>query len=284
MPSGIDFDLDTPAGRLAVAERAADFAREAGAGLLETLGHIARDRVGTKSSARDLVTEADLASERLLVERLRTSFPDFDIEAEEEVRDAHSERPRWFLDPLDGTVNFVHVLPFFCVSLGLYQGTRPLAAVVHAPRLGETFLAAEGAGAFLDGRRLRVSGALSLGQAILATGFPYRRNELPNNNLGNFARLFYEVRGMRRMGSAALDLAYCAAGRLDAFWELHLAPHDVAAGALLVREAGGVVCDLLGGQDWLRGGQLAAGPAGLVDALRELAGPNPERLVAATRP
>ena len=277
-------ELDTPEARLEVARRAADWAREAGGGLLEAFGNVDRAAVGTKSSARDLVTEADVASERLLVQRIREAFPDHAIEAEEEVRDALGEGPRWFLDPLDGTVNFVHGLPAWCVSLALYRGTEPLAAVVHAPRLGETFLAAAGAGAWLGTSRLAVSNARSLGESVLATGFPYRRGELPNNNLGNFARAFYAVRGLRRMGSAAIDLAYCAAGRLDAFWELHLASHDVAAGVLLVREAGGIVCDLEGGDDWLRGGQIAAGPAALVDQVRRLAGPAPERLEAGSRP
>ena len=239
-------------------------ALEAGEILLACLGKLDPARIGRKSSARDLVTEADVASERHIVSRLRAAFPHHRIEAEEEVHDDASghDEPRWFLDPLDGTVNFVHGLPMFAVSLGLWSAGRPEVGVVHAPALGETFHGARGAGAHLGARRLRVSDTAHLGDAILATGFPYRRNELPHDNLENFRAFFYEVRGLRRMGSAAIDLAYTAAGRFDGFWELHLSPHDVAAGALLVREAGGVVTDADGGDEWLRGGHIvAAGPS-----------------------
>jgi len=233
-------------------------ARDAGALLMGFLGHLDPARIGSKTAPRDLVTEADLASERCLVEHLRAAFPEHAIESEEAVRDADSGRPRWFLDPLDGTVNFVHRLPCFAVSMGLLVDGVPEVAVVHAPRLDETFHARRGGGAWLGEERLEVSHARTLGESILATGFPYRRAELAPNNLENFRQLFLEVRDLRRMGSAALDLAWVAAGRFDGFWELHLAPHDVAAGALLVREAGGVVSDLAGGEDWLRGGHILA--------------------------
>jgi myo-inositol-1(or 4)-monophosphatase len=282
--------LDTAQERLRLAQRALEHAEAAGqllAGYAERLGRL---ESRSKSAPRDLVTQADLDSERLLVERLRADFPEHAIEAEETVQDPAQEgRLRWFVDPLDGTVNLVHGLPFFCVSMGLYRGATPLCAARCAPLLGESFYAAAGAGAYLrraggEPHRLRVSGASSLSECVLATGFPYRRNELPNNNLGNFARLFYEVRGMRRMGSAALDLCYVAAGRLDAFWELHLSPHDVAAGALLVLEAGGVVSDLGGGGDWLRGGQIVAGPAALTALIRARVSARPERLLGGPRP
>jgi len=252
--------------------RSVEVAREAGELLLTYLGRLQDSQVRRKSSARDLVTEADVESERLLVRALRELTPDFAIEAEEEVRDDGAEdagRPRWFLDPLDGTINFVHGLPAFAVSMGLYAGREPLLAVVHLPRLGETFSALAGGGAFLDGEPISVSEVDELGEAILATGFPYRRGELEHSNLENFGRFFYDVRGLRRMGSAAIDLAYVAAGRLDGYWELHLSPHDVAGGALLVREAGGVVTDGDGGEDWLRGGHIVAAGAGLHGAIRE---------------
>lgn len=258
----------TPAERERIRAVALAAARDAGEVLLSFLGRLEPARIGAKSAARDLVTEADLASEHLLVARLRAAFPGHAIESEEAVRDAPDGRPRWFLDPLDGTVNFVHGLPCFAVSLGLWLEGVPEVAVVHAPRLGETFHAVRGGGAWLGSQRLSVSSTASLAEALLATGFPYRRQELANNNLANFAGLILEVRDLRRLGSAALDLAYVAAGRLDGYWELHLAPHDVAAGALLVREAGGVVSDLDGGEDWLRGGHLVAAGPGLVEHLR----------------
>jgi myo-inositol-1(or 4)-monophosphatase len=252
-------------------EAAVRAAEESGELLLSYLGRLQNSQIRRKSSARDLVTEADVESERLLVNTLRGLTPDFHIEAEEEVQDALTldERPRWFLDPLDGTVNFVHGLPAFAVSIGLFVGNQPQLAVVHLPRLGETFSAGLGGGAFLNGARISVSEVDSLGEAILATGFPYRRNELEHSNLENFNRFFYDVRGMRRMGSAAIDLAYVAAGRLDAYWELHLSPHDVAGGALLVREAGGLVTDADGGEDWLRGGHIVAAGRGLHEVVRE---------------
>ncbi|MEZ6017456.1 MAG: inositol monophosphatase family protein [Planctomycetota bacterium] len=249
---------------------------DAGALQLERLGHVGRVR--SKSAARDLVTETDVACERMLVARLRELAPDHAIEAEEEVhdaaRDAAGSGLRWFIDPLDGTVNFVHGLASFGISAALYDGPTPLFGVVHAPRLGETFIAARGAGAWLAAgglppQRLAVSSTDTLGEAVLGTGFPYRRGELAHSNLENFGRFFYDVRDLRRMGSAALDLACVAAGRLDGFWELHLAPHDVAAGALLVREAGGLVSDADGGDAWLRDGHIVAAGPGLAAAIRE---------------
>jgi myo-inositol-1(or 4)-monophosphatase len=243
-------------------------ARAAGESLRATLGRLDPARIGTKSAARDLVTEADVQSERILVDALRRAFPGHAIEAEEEVKDADDGRPRWFLDPLDGTVNYVHRLPFFAVSMGLLVEGVPEVAVVHAPALGETFHAVRGGGAFVGEERLSVRPTRTLGEAILATGFPYRRSELRPNNLENFSALFLECRDLRRFGSAALDLAYVAAGRLDAYWELWLAPHDVAAGALLVREAGGLVTDLEGGEGWLRDGHILAAGAALHALLR----------------
>lgn len=256
-------------------ERALSVAREAaleaGALLLEHFGRLVPSEIGSKSAARDLVTSADVASERAIVARLRAAFPEHAIEAEEETHDRERDGDdlRWFLDPLDGTVNFVHGLPVFAVSIALYRGPTPLAAVVHAPRLAETFTATRGSGARRNGEPISVSRCAELGDAILATGFPYRRGELEHDNLENFGRFFYDVRGMRRMGSAAVDLAYVAAGRFDGFWELHLSPHDVAAGALLVREAGGIVTDADGGDGWLRCGHIVAAPRAIHERIRE---------------
>jgi len=265
----------------AVVRAALEAAEAAGAIQLESLERLAEGDVASKSSARDLVSRVDLASEEAIVERLRAAAPGYEIEAEEEVEDARTGAPRWFVDPLDGTVNYVHGIPLFCVSIALFAPAeagappRPLLGVVHAPRLGETFVAARGRGAWHLGpsgappRRLAVRAPDSLGEAVVATGFPYRRGELANPNLENFGRVFFDVRGVRRMGSAALDLAFVAAGRLDGFWELHLSPFDVAGGAALVLEAGGVVTDLDGGGDWLRGGHIVAGPGAVASALRE---------------
>ncbi len=243
--------------------------REAGALLMDHLGKLDPGQIGSKSAERDLVTAADLAAERLIVERLREAFPDHAIEAEEEVADPLDDRPRWLVDPLDGTVNFVHRIPAFATSIALYSSAGPEVAVVYAPALGETFHASRGGGAFCGDRRLSVSGAKTLGESILATGFPYRRHELVPNNSENFLAFFKDVRGLRRLGSAALDLAYVADGRYDGFWELYLSPFDVAAGALLVREAGGVVTDAAGADDWLRAGHIVATGPGIHRAVLE---------------
>lgn len=265
---GVDPAIGNATLVLAVAREAAVAAGEL---LLTYYENLASSQISSKSVARDLVTEADLASEALIVERLRRSLPRFDIEAEEGTvdRPASTSRPRWFVDPLDGTINFVHGLPIFSVSLGLYVGSEPQVGVVHLPVLGETFTAVRGGGARRNGEPIHVSETRELGDAVLATGFPYRRNELEHSNLENFGRFFYDVRGLRRMGSAAIDLAYTACGRFDGFWELHLSPHDVAAGALLVREAGGRVTDGRGGEEWLRGGSLVAAGVGIHAAMLE---------------
>jgi myo-inositol-1(or 4)-monophosphatase len=256
-PSGFTLmELSERQQLLSIAEAAA---REAGDVLVGHLGKLAPGAIGQKTNYRDLVTAADLEAERVLVERLRVACPGHAIEAEEETRDALDDRPRWFLDPLDGTVNFIHRLPCFAVSMGLWVAGRPQVSVIHAPVLGETFCAVRGGGASVDGRPLHVSPVETIRDAVLATGFAYRRNELKPSNLDQFASFFYEARGLRRMGSAALDLAFVADARLDGFWEYHLSPHDVAAGGLLVLEAGGCVTDVRGEEDWLRGGSIVAG-------------------------
>ncbi len=256
-------ELDLAAA-LEVARQAAE---QAGAILSSHWGRIERQSARSKSSARDLVTQADLASEAAIQALLARAFPNHAIRAEESWHDGPAiarDQPCWYVDPLDGTVNFLHGLPIYCVSIALWADGRPQVGLVHAPRLQETFHAVRGQGAWLGEQRLGVTSTAHLGEALVATGFPYRRGELARNNLETFGRFFYEVRGLRRMGSAALDLAYVAAGRFDAFWERHLAPHDVAAGGLLVLEAGGLVFDAAGGDDWLFGASIAAAGAPLM--------------------
>ncbi len=260
--------------RLRAHALACEAAQAAGAVLLEHWGRLDPAAIRSKSSERDLVSAADLAAEACLVERIRRAFPAHAIESEEAVRDPADDRPRWYLDPLDGTVNFVHGLPMWSVSVALYApdpqsgAMQPEVGVVEVPLLRESFHGWRGGGAYLAQRRLRVSATPALREAVLATGFPYRRNELKHNNLANFNRFFLDVRGIRRFGSAAIDLAYVAAGRFDAYWELHLSKHDLAAGALLVQEAGGVVTDCGGGQEWLAEGHLIASNGLLHEAVQ----------------
>ncbi len=206
-------------------------------------GRLRRVDAQRKGTARDLVSEADLASERYLLEHI----PDADDILSEEgtARDTGAAR-KWVVDPLDGTVNFLHGIPMWCVSIAAVENGELAAAAVVAPALGETWTARAGDGCLLDGVRAHVSGTDTLAESIVATGFAYRRNELPDNNMDNFAEIAMRAAGIRRMGSAALDLAFLASGRIDGFWELHLNAWDVAAGALLVREAGGRVTDFLG--------------------------------------
>lgn len=248
-----------------------DIAEQAGEILLDWSGRLARTDVGSKSAARDLVTAADLASEEFILKSLKEAFPDDGFMAEESATETTASKGTvWCVDPLDGTVNFVHGLPMYAVSIArLIDGVADLA-VVHLPRLGETFHARRGGGAWLGSKPISVSAATKPLESLLATGFPYRRHLLADNNLENFQRMFLHQQGVRRMGAAATDLAYVAAGRLDGFWELHLSPWDVAAGALLVKEAGGVVDTIVPGGDHLFGGNLIAGPAQLVDGMRAL--------------
>ena len=250
-------------------QQIASWAEQAGAILLEWKDRLQRDQVSSKSAARDLVTAADLASEEFLIQAISKAFPQDRFLAEESAGElADLQGAVWCIDPLDGTVNFVHGLPMFAVSIARLIDGVPDLAVVHLPRLGETFRAGLGLGAWLDDHQLQVSSAERCADAVLGTGFPYRRHLLADNNLENFSRMFLHQRGVRRMGSAASDMAYVAAGRLDAFWELHLEPWDVAAGTLLVREAGGVVEGLRQGDDPLFASNLVAGPAALVTEIR----------------
>ncbi len=202
----------------------------------------------------DLVTEADRQSEALLLDRLTAAFPSHGIFGEEGTRQRLASEYRWYVDPLDGTTNFAHGFPVFCVSLGLEH--RPLgtpekedgtllAAVLYDPMRDELFVAEQGKGAYLNGRRLHVSRTPSLGEALLATGFPSRsRHQNPNPHF--YHEFTMRSHGVRRAGSAALDLAYVAAGRMDAYWEFRLNPWDTAAGALLVLESGGTLTRLDG--------------------------------------
>jgi len=195
----------------------------------------------TLKGDKDLVTEIDRESERLIVGHLLSSFPDHGIVAEEGVYRQGPAPFRWIIDPLDGTTNYAHGFPWFCVSIGLESEGELLSGVIYNPMHDELFTASKGGGAFLNGHRLHVSARHPLRNTLLGTGFPYDCASDPANNFGNFIAFQKAARGIRRAGAAALDLAYVAAGRLDGFWELKLKPWDVAAGALMVSEAGGAV-------------------------------------------
>jgi myo-inositol-1(or 4)-monophosphatase len=225
---------------LEIAEAAA---RAAGELLMDGFGR--EKDVRTKSSSIDFVTQYDLAAEALILERLRAAFPGHSLVGEEGAAETGAQPYTWYIDPLDGTNNFSHGFPVFCVSLALYEGQRPLAGVIYDPTRDECFTAAAGSGARLVGpsgnQPLRVSGTATLEQGLLATGFPYDVHTSPLDNGAYVARFIKRAFGLRRAGSAALDMAYVAAGRLDGYWEFKVSPWDVAAGILLVQEAGGTV-------------------------------------------
>lgn len=235
-------------------EIGAEIAREAGA-LLAT--YFER-RIGFELKGEyDLVTEADRASEALVIERLRSHFPAHSIVAEEGGGHQGSSEFCWYVDPLDGTTNFAHGFPMYNFTMALEQSGELIAGVVFDPTHNEMFSSERGSGAYLNNRRIRVSKVARVADSLVATGFPSRKRHL-NINVHFYYQLAMLTHGVRRAGSAALDLAYVAAGRLDGFWEFGLNPWDMAAGILLVREAGGKCSDMHGGVVDLRGPHLVA--------------------------
>lgn len=249
---------------------AIDVVREAGSALRQAASE--PQRVEHKGAV-DLVTETDRAVEALITERLRAAFPDHVVVGEEASAAGGARRPpddrfAWYLDPLDGTTNFAHGHPHFAVSLGLMRGREALLALVADPLRDETFVAARGAGAALNGAPIRVSTATALGAALLATGTPYDRREQADLYLGVVREFMLRGQGIRRAGSAALDLCWVADGRLDLYYEGGLAEWDVAAGALIAAEAGATVRR----HDRPRGPTplVVAGAPALVDPLEAL--------------
>ena len=249
-------------------EISAEIAREAGA-LLST--YFERRVAFELKGEHDLVTEADRASERLVIERLRSHFPTHSIVAEEGGGHTGSSDFCWYVDPLDGTTNFAHGFPMYNVTMALEQAGELVAGVVFDPTRNEMFAAERGSGAYLNNRRIRVSKAARVADSLVATGFPSRKRHL-NINVHFYYQIAMVTHGVRRAGSAALDLAYTACGRLDGFWEFGLNPWDMAAGILLVTEAGGKCSDMKGGAASLRGPHLLADNGAIHDEILGLFG------------
>ncbi|MBN1209866.1 MAG: inositol monophosphatase [Myxococcaceae bacterium] len=221
-----------------------------------------------KRSGIDLVTDADKAAEEALLQFLRARYPGHAILAEESGA-SQGTGLRWLIDPLDGTTNYAHRVPHFCVSVAVDGPGGVLAGAVYDPMLDELFSAARGEGATLNGQPLKASATSEVGRALLCTGFPYDVRERPEGPVGLFNRFIRRAQGIRRTGSAALDLAYVAAGRFDGFFEFSLKPWDIGAGSLLVKEAGGVMTAIDGTPfDVMRGDVLASAP-GLAAELQE---------------
>lgn len=220
---------------------ALDCARRAGAVVMSYFRSPAALDIHTKSGEADIVTAADRASETVIKDYITSRYPSHSILSEESGEESRSGDYRWVIDPLDGTTNFSTGLPIWSISIGLEYRGETILGVVFAPYLNEIFHAVRGQGAFLNGEPIRVASPCPISQAVISTGFPVDKLTNPDNNLDNFERIMPQVRGIRRLGSAAIDMCYVAAGFLNAYWELNLHEWDVNAASLIVSEAGGVV-------------------------------------------
>jgi myo-inositol-1(or 4)-monophosphatase len=252
---------------------ALDCARRGGEVLSRHAARLGSLRTRSKGARRELVTEADRAAEEVVVGGLLAACPGDAVLAEEGALTpagaaSHGGSRLWIVDPLDGTTNFVHGLPYHAVAVALAVDGEPVVGVVHAPALRRTWAAARGLGATRDGEPVQVSRTADLADALLATGFSYVRDQPGrDDNVERIRRVLPRCRDLRRYGSAQLDLCMTADGTFDGYWELYLAPYDVAAGAVVLAEAGGRISDLDGGGDWLFGGQVIASNAALHAAL-----------------
>ena len=249
-------------------------ARRAGA----VITRASRDIEGltvSRKSHNDFVTEVDKAAEEAIIGILAQAFPDHAILAEESgLKGAADAEYTWIIDPLDGTTNFIHGFPQYAVSIGLRHKDLITQAVVYDPERNELFTASRGGGEFLNDRRIRVSKRNELAEALLATGFPSRKFDRMTEFMAIFRELSVKTNGIRRAGAASLDLAWVAAGRLDGFWETGLAPWDIAAGSLLIQEAGGLVSDLNGNATFMETGRIAGGTPRIFAQLLQVIAPH----------
>jgi myo-inositol-1(or 4)-monophosphatase len=233
-------------------------ALKAARGLLRDFGEVEQLQVSVKGPG-EFVSTADLKAERTLKTELRKARPGYAMLFEESGAEPGSDpRHRWIVDPLDGTTNFLHGIPHFAISIALERDGEIVAGVIYEPVRDEMYWAEKGLGAYVNDRRLRVSARRHLGEAVIGTGMPFGGRAEPANYMATLAAVMRATAGIRRMGSACLDLAYVAAGRFDGFWEFGLAAWDIAAGLLLVREAGGYVSDMSGGHGMMVNGDVLA--------------------------
>ena len=281
----------TPTGKpptidLFVALDAAVTAAHAGAAILQAHSHNRADLVVDLKARNDLVSQADREAEAAIIDVLRSRLPQYGIVAEE-TGGSPSGQASWYIDPLDGTTNFIHSIPHYAVSIALVAEpgcamcfdqpltqAAPVVAVVYDPCREEMFTAVHGVGAWLNSHRIHVSRTKTLGDSVLATGFPYSDMSFAGNYMPMLDAAMRNTRGVRRNGAAALDLAWVACGRFDGYWELQLKPWDVAAGTLLVREAGGQAFDPKGAAAWPIDGNVVAGSADIAQALLAMISPH----------
>lgn len=245
---------------------AIEAAKEAGKFLKYNVGRV-RHVERKEGEERNLVSEIDRGSEERIISIIRRHYPNHAILAEESGASTSASDYTWVIDPLDGTTNFLHGVPIFCVTIAIEYKGEIVAGVVYDPNLDELFTAEKGSGAYLNGKRLSVSTTSRLIESLLVTGFPYDIAENPQNAIGHFVNFLVEARGIRRLGSAALDLSYVAAGRFDGFWEVNLNPWDMAAGMLFVREAGGRVSDFAGEESTIYKKQVLASNGRIHEAM-----------------
>jgi myo-inositol-1(or 4)-monophosphatase len=215
----------------------------------------------------DLVTEVDKSAERIIVDTLKETYPEHSFMGEEYGLSEGDPNHQWIIDPLDGTTNFIHGVPHFCISVAYKRDQKLEHGLIYDPIRQELFTATRGKGAQLNDKRIRVSTCDQLSQALIGTGFPFKQQDAFDQYLRTFAHLFPKTGGIRRAGAAALDLAYVAAGRFDGFWELSLKPWDIAAGVLMIQEAGGLVSDMHGSNDFMESGNIIAGNTKIFKAM-----------------
>ena len=253
-------------------------ARRAGAVLIRKMVSLEKLKV-EKKGHNDYVSDADRKAEETVIDCIQKHYPDHAILAEESGVRGDSDTV-WIIDPLDGTTNYLHGFPVFCVSIGVQVNGRMEHAAVYDPMRQELFTASRGAGAQLDGRRIRVSGQTQLERSLIGTGFPFRQADQEiGPYLDMLGKVVRNTSGVRRPGAAALDLAYVAAGRLDGFWETGLAPWDLAAGSLIIREAGGIVSGLDGSENFMDTGHVLAGTPKIYAGLARMCAPEIAKLV-----
>ncbi len=256
----------------ALLNTAVSAARRAGDLIMRYRNRVHNLKVSSKGR-NDFVTEVDQQAEAAIIDTISKAYPAHGFLGEETGRQGNTEA-YWIIDPLDGTTNYLHDFPMFCVSLAYCQRGQIEHGVIYDPMSQELFTATRGEGAQLDGRRIRVSGRRGLEGALIGTGFPFRAHDNLDEYLAMFRDVLTATAGIRRAGSAALDLAYVAAGRLDGFWESGLQPWDLAAGALMIREAGGLITNLAGSEGFLESGNVAGGNPRVHAALLKLLGPH----------
>jgi myo-inositol-1(or 4)-monophosphatase len=250
-------------------EIAVKAAKLAGQIIVEHLGKISKKDIDLKK-ASDFVTIVDKESEKVIIDTIKKHFPDHLFLAEESLKERSGDTYRWIIDPLDGTTNYIHSYPVFSISIALEYREEIILGVILDPLRNELFWTEKGAGAYLNCTPAEVS-KVNLSESLITTGFPFRNKEMIDTYMKLFKNVFLKVSDMRRAGSAALDLAYLACGRCDGFFELGLSPWDIAAGSLLIKEAGGIVTDFGGGTHYLRTGNIVAGnPAIHKEILKEV--------------